>query len=59
MLYNYSINKALGLPDIFLVQEKIINNNSYLYLSLPKKHISVLNAIRKPLVFMTIENKLF
>ena len=37
MLCNYSINKVLGLPDIFLVQEKIINNNSYLYLSLPQK----------------------
>ena len=37
MLCDYSINKALGLPDIFLVQEKIINHKSYIYLSLPQK----------------------
>lgn len=36
MLYNYSINNLLNLPEEFIIQEKIIENQSYLYLSLPQ-----------------------
>lgn len=36
MLCNYSTNKLLNLPAEFIIQEKIINNKSYLYLSLPQ-----------------------
>lgn len=36
MLYPYSINNLLNLPEEFIVQEKIIENKSYIYLSLPQ-----------------------
>lgn len=36
MLYTYSINNLLNLPEEFIIQEKIIENQSYLYLSLPQ-----------------------
>ena len=36
MLCNYSTNKLLNLPEEFIIQEKIINNKSYIYLSLPQ-----------------------
>ena len=36
MLCKYSINNLLNLPVEFFIQEKIIENNSYIYLSLPQ-----------------------
>lgn len=36
MLSHYSINKLLDLPEEFIIQEKIIENESYIYLSLPQ-----------------------
>lgn len=36
MLNEYSINKLLNLPEEFIIQEKIIEKESYLYLSLPQ-----------------------
>ena len=36
MLCNYSINNLLNLPEKFIIQKKIIENESYIYLSLPQ-----------------------
>ena len=36
MLCNYSINNLLNLPAEFIVQEKIIKSETYIYLSLPQ-----------------------
>lgn len=36
MLNKHSINKLLNLPEEFIIQEKIIENLSYVYLSLPQ-----------------------
>ena len=36
MLCNYSINNLLNLPEEFIIQKKIIENESYIYLSLPQ-----------------------
>ena len=36
MLCNYSINKLFHLPEKFIVQEKIKDDNRYIYLSLPQ-----------------------
>ena len=36
MLNEYSINKLINLPEEFIIQEKIIEKESYIYLSLPQ-----------------------
>ena len=48
MLCNYSINNLLNLPEKFIIQKKIIENESYIYLSLSLENVdTIVLAVRK------------